>query len=282
VLGILKRIVAGAHPPLGEARPDLPPRLVQTIEAMLRVDVATRLCDPSLVSDRLVAVVRDAGFADPRRALRQTLGPAIEEHTRIWAARASHTQVTNVITAVAHTAERSATVIRKMPRGDKRSSVGFVAVGIGVAVLAAAMGWYVMSAKVEAVAVDVAVTPQPVAVPVTPQPVLPAPNSPPKSMPLPAVETPVPLVTHPKTNKPSKPQPAPEPGAGTLKLIALPWAEIYLDDEKVGTTPGFRGRELSTGRHHLKIVNPNFSTIERDFEIHTNQDTKLSVDLEKL
>ena len=324
VLGILKRILAGAHPPLGEVRPDLPARLVQTIEGMLRVDVDKRLCDPSLVSDRLVAVVRDAGFPDPRRALKQTLGPAIEEHTKVVRASATHSQVTNVTNVTSATGvtnvtdkvtrvfdtERSATQIRKIPTSGQRSSLPFFIVIALLALVAGGLGWVVVSGRTDAVAIDVPVAAQPTPVspipvspipvspiPVSPipvapvqappveprpQPALPAPNSPPKSVPIPAVETQPAVVNHNKIVKPAKPQAAPEPGQGTFKLIALPWAEIYLDYEKVGTTPGFRGRSLSTGRHHLKIMNPNFPTVERDFEIHTNQDTKVTVDLETL
>ncbi len=47
-----------------------------------------------------------------------------------------------------------------------------------------------------------------------------------------------------------------KPAAGTLKIQVVPWGNVYLDDQFMGTTP----LELtaSAGRHVLKLTNPNF------------------------
>ncbi len=82
-------------------------------------------------------------------------------------------------------------------------------------------------------------------------------------------------------------RPAPEPpravagGPGVLRIVALPWADVYIDERKVGTTPIFRTTPLSAGKHTVRLVNPAFSTLVRHFEIAPGQALDLKFDLAK-
>src|SRR5262245_53985017 len=44
-------------------------------------------------------------------------------------------------------------------------------------------------------------------------------------------------------------------GVGNLNIATSPWAEVYVDGAKVGTTP-YRG-QLTAGKHKITLVNPD-------------------------
>jgi hypothetical protein len=54
---------------------------------------------------------------------------------------------------------------------------------------------------------------------------------------------------------PAATTPAEPRASGTLRVNSLPWAEIYIDDVFVGTTPR-SDLSVKAGRHRLKLVNP--------------------------
>jgi serine/threonine-protein kinase len=72
--------------------------------------------------------------------------------------------------------------------------------------------------------------------------------------------------------------PAGEPG--NLVLVALPWAEVFIDGERAGLAPGFRGKGLPPGRHRLTLVHPQFGKVERDILIKPGVTTNVEIDLE--
>jgi serine/threonine-protein kinase len=57
----------------------------------------------------------------------------------------------------------------------------------------------------------------------------------------------------PPRKRRKKPTPAPERGVGYLTIDSFPFAEIYLRDKRLGTTPLFRV-ELPAGRHRIKAI----------------------------
>jgi hypothetical protein len=62
---------------------------------------------------------------------------------------------------------------------------------------------------------------------------------------------------------------------GTLKLAVTPWAEVYVDGIRLGTTP-MPARELYAGRHELRLVNPHLKKDERQTVfIRPNEATKV-------
>jgi serine/threonine protein kinase len=73
-------------------------------------------------------------------------------------------------------------------------------------------------------------------------------------------------------------QPAGGP-PGALKVVAWPWAEIYIDGAFVETTPVARSFSLSPGIHQVTLKNPNYKTISRKVLIESAQPKKLKVEL---
>lgn len=53
---------------------------------------------------------------------------------------------------------------------------------------------------------------------------------------------------------------------GVLRLAANPWAEVFVDGKKVGTTP-LVSYKLAAGSHRLKLVNPDCSPVNRVIKI---------------
>ncbi|MCX7785733.1 MAG: protein kinase [candidate division WOR-3 bacterium] len=66
---------------------------------------------------------------------------------------------------------------------------------------------------------------------------------------------------------------------GYLKISVVPWADVYLDGEKVFTTPKDTIIDLKVGMHNLKLINPNFPAIETLFSINPNDNLKLVFNL---
>lgn len=71
------------------------------------------------------------------------------------------------------------------------------------------------------------------------------------------------------------------PGEGYLKITVNPWADVYVDDGFVGTTPMPRQIVLSPGKHRLKIINPNFDAYEEVITIISDETLKKHVNLRK-
>jgi len=106
---------------------------------------------------------------------------------------------------------------------------------------------------------EVATIPSP-APPPAALPPLPAPPPPvARSQPVEAALTPSPAVpprpTSSETAKPARRHAARAAEApGLLAFRVVPWAEVVVDDQPIGTTP-LRPLELSAGRHHVRLVN---------------------------
>ena len=69
------------------------------------------------------------------------------------------------------------------------------------------------------------------------------------------------------------------PGEGYLRITVNPWADVYLDDQFIGTTP-MRNVALSPGSHRLKLVNPKFDAHEEKITIIADEILKKHVNLQ--
>lgn len=67
--------------------------------------------------------------------------------------------------------------------------------------------------------------------------------------------------------------------AGFLRVVADPWAEIWIDGEEVDTTPFAYPISLSEGVHYVELRNPYFKRVTREIEIEAGKTLEL---LEKL
>ncbi len=68
---------------------------------------------------------------------------------------------------------------------------------------------------------------------------------------------------------------------GALKVVAWPWAEVYIDGAYVETTPVARSFALSPGVHAVTLKNPHFETITRKVLIEPAKPKKLKVELQR-
>lgn len=58
-----------------------------------------------------------------------------------------------------------------------------------------------------------------------------------------------------------------EKAYGYLRIVVRPWADVYIDDSLIGTTPFADSITLLTGPHKLRLSNPNYSDIEDEITI---------------
>jgi serine/threonine-protein kinase len=65
----------------------------------------------------------------------------------------------------------------------------------------------------------------------------------------------------------------------SVKIQVLPWATVYIDGKEIFITPKDTSLELSVGQHNLKLVNPNFPTVESVFNVPTGKGLNLIIDL---
>ncbi len=68
---------------------------------------------------------------------------------------------------------------------------------------------------------------------------------------------------------------------GALKVVAWPWAEIYIDGAYVETTPVARSFSLRPGVHQVTLKNPHYQTVQRKVLIEPARPKKIKVELER-
>ncbi len=67
---------------------------------------------------------------------------------------------------------------------------------------------------------------------------------------------------------------------GTLALNAAPWAEVWIDGEKVGDTP-IGNLSLAIGAHDVVFRNPDLGEQHHTVMVTLKEVVRLSVDLRK-
>ncbi|MBN1638146.1 MAG: PEGA domain-containing protein, partial [Ignavibacteriales bacterium] len=69
---------------------------------------------------------------------------------------------------------------------------------------------------------------------------------------------------------------------GGLYIDCIPWADIYIDNKKIETTPLSKNLDLKVGSYELKLINPDFPVYTKIINIKKNDVLNLSVNLENL
>jgi serine/threonine-protein kinase len=69
---------------------------------------------------------------------------------------------------------------------------------------------------------------------------------------------------------------------GQLFVECIPWADVFIDGEKIETTPLKNNIKLEDGRYKLKLALPDFPVYENDILIEEDRLTTLRVNLDTL
>ncbi len=69
---------------------------------------------------------------------------------------------------------------------------------------------------------------------------------------------------------------------GRLFVECQPWADVYVDGQKIDTTPLKNYIELKTGKHVLKLIHNNYPPYEKKINITTDKIETVAVDFNKL
>jgi serine/threonine-protein kinase len=91
----------------------------------------------------------------------------------------------------------------------------------------------------------------------------------------------LPIGASASTAPPALASPAPAPPLGYLRVVANPWAEIWIDGQKVETTPLARRLPLPAGMHRVELKNPFYRPETRDITILRDDTTHLRIDLSR-
>ncbi|MCS6799788.1 MAG: protein kinase [Myxococcota bacterium] len=70
--------------------------------------------------------------------------------------------------------------------------------------------------------------------------------------------------------------------AGYVEVVADPWAEVWIDGQKVAVTPTAQRIALTPGRHFLRLRNPHFREHERQVIVRSGRVERVEVALEPL
>jgi hypothetical protein len=70
--------------------------------------------------------------------------------------------------------------------------------------------------------------------------------------------------------------------AGYLTFVVDPWAEIWIDGQRVVVTPTAAPVALSPGLHYVRYYNPFFRSVNREVWVHAGETQALSETLEEL
>jgi eukaryotic-like serine/threonine-protein kinase len=70
--------------------------------------------------------------------------------------------------------------------------------------------------------------------------------------------------------------------AGYTRFVVDPWAEVWIDGQRVLVTPSAENVALPPGRHYLRLYNPYFRSIEREVWVTSDETELIDVTLEEL
>jgi serine/threonine-protein kinase len=111
---------------------------------------------------------------------------------------------------------------------------------------------------------------------VSPTPMSPSPS--PRARPSPSPSARVAGGTTEPITTPSEPPVPPPAATGSFQVVVKPWAEVFVDNRTVGTTP-LRKLTLEAGSHTIRLVHPGFKPLQRLVRIKPGETTTLEVDL---
>jgi len=73
-----------------------------------------------------------------------------------------------------------------------------------------------------------------------------------------------------------------QPGEfGFIRVVALPWAEIFIDGKKVGLTPTDKRFQVLVGSHTVRLINKYYGAVTKKIEVAKDKDTLVKENLKK-
>jgi len=68
---------------------------------------------------------------------------------------------------------------------------------------------------------------------------------------------------------------------GYIRVVALPWAEIFIDGKKVGLTPTDKKFRVSVGSHRVRLKNIYYGTVTKKVDVAKDKDVLVKENLKK-
>jgi eukaryotic-like serine/threonine-protein kinase len=67
------------------------------------------------------------------------------------------------------------------------------------------------------------------------------------------------------------------PSPGYLRVLATPWAEVWVDGQHVDETPSARRLPLSPGTHYVTLIHPNAPVEKRTISVASGETRTIDV-----
>ena len=67
---------------------------------------------------------------------------------------------------------------------------------------------------------------------------------------------------------------------GAIRVVVEPWAHVFVDGERVATTPTAREITLTPGRHYLRFTNPYYEDVEREVVVDSSDTQWIEIVME--
>jgi len=96
-----------------------------------------------------------------------------------------------------------------------------------------------------------------------------------KVLPEPAPEPPPPVARAAPQSPPKAQVGAPAAATGLVRLVVVPWGEVYVDGQKHGVAPPLRAISLKPGKHRIEIRNPGFESYLQVVDVGADQEIRI-------
>ncbi len=306
VVVVYQRVVSGEPTPIRSLLTDAPSGFLDVITTCMQTEPPDRYASATAVAQALSGVVQQQKTSDPRLVLAELAALMPEKKSARPIDRRDAVSAT-IIAAAARpplpdTLEAASTppierrtaapTPLRAPKRQRALRFGggvFLATAAVTALLVVTMvvAQQHHNASPEATNVIVATPANPDTPPSTTAPKIAPPTVASPALSPPTVTPAITAAATPSEAKPALPSrnnkkarvDNPPTGPAVIRLVALPWADVFIDDQKVGTTPIFRTTTLPAGRHTLRLVNPNFPALSRVLQLQSGQSEELRFDL---
>lgn len=78
----------------------------------------------------------------------------------------------------------------------------------------------------------------------------------------------------------TKPETDTSPKYGNVAVTSFPWSHIYLDDEKIGTTPLEGPVTIEAGFHTIKFVHPEYPEILKEVDVKEDSTLEMNINFQ--
>ena len=271
-LDVVQRVRQRQAPSLASIREDVPEELSKLISELLEKKPDQRPSTSQEVADKVEQLLASIGLFDGHKRILAQLAqnnPRTSGFKHVPSGGATlkaQSQAPKVLVKELNQEDIGTELVREKAKSQKRLWSGLIGMGI----LGAALLMLVLAPQTPTTSAPPPTqsppVPQPAQTPPAPKPAQARPSPKPEVLP---TSQPQPVkrakLTKPAIKKTAAAKPPPN-GFGQLSLSSAPWGWVEIDGQKLEKHTPIRDLRLSSGKHQVRIFNPELN-LERRFEV---------------